>query len=150
MRTRDCMAVLFSVLSLQAQEVCARPPIGSAVENPPSLSSSKGTLQLDLFFRTFVDRYRQTRFCYVTEDRLQAPTLRVKPGDEVVLRLANQIPPAPDSEHHHAAGCTTGAMTASSTNLHFHGLDLPPTCHQDETLGTRVQPDDPAFEYRFK
>jgi FtsP/CotA-like multicopper oxidase with cupredoxin domain len=144
------MAVLFSVLSLQAQEVCARPPIGSAVENPPSLSSSKGTLQLDLFFRTFVDRYRQTRFCYVTEDRLQAPTLRVKPGDEVVLRLANQIPPAPDSEHHHAAGCTTGAMTASSTNLHFHGLDLPPTCHQDETLGTRVQPDDPAFEYRFK
>ncbi len=39
-------------------------------------------------------------------------------------------------------------MSASSTNLHFHGLDLPPTCHQDETLRTLI-PAAGSFEYRF-
>ena len=41
-------------------------------------------------------------------------------------------------------------MTAASTNLHFHGLSIPPTCHQDDTLRTLVAPSDPAFEYRIK
>ncbi len=40
-------------------------------------------------------------------------------------------------------------MTAISTNLHFHGLTIPPVCHQDEVLTTSVQPGDPPFEYRF-
>ena len=25
-------------------------------------------------------------------------------------------------------------MTATSTNLHFHGLTVPPVCHQDDVL----------------
>ena len=41
-------------------------------------------------------------------------------------------------------------MFASSTNLHFHGLAVPPVCHQDETLKTVIQPGDPAFEYRVQ
>ena len=41
-------------------------------------------------------------------------------------------------------------MTASTTNLHFHGLSVPPTCHQDDVLKTMVQPGDPAFEYHFQ
>ena len=40
-------------------------------------------------------------------------------------------------------------MTPTSTNLHFHGLTLPPVCHQDEVLKTSIQPEDPPFEYRF-
>ena len=48
------------------------------------------------------------------------------------------------------APCLSGAMTATSTNLHFHGLTVPPVCHQDEVLKTAVQPDDPPFEYRFR
>ena len=40
-------------------------------------------------------------------------------------------------------------MSPSSTNLHFHGLDLPPTCHQDETLRTLIPPAG-SFEYRIK
>jgi len=43
-----------------------------------------------------------------------------------------------------------GAMTSSSTNLHFHGLSVPAVCHQDETLKTLIQPGDPAFEYRIE
>jgi len=41
-------------------------------------------------------------------------------------------------------------MTADSTNLHFHGLSIPPGCHQDESLNTVVQPAESAFEYKFR
>ena len=41
-------------------------------------------------------------------------------------------------------------MTATSTNLHFHGLTIPPVCHQDDVLKTSISPRDPAFEYRFR
>lgn len=41
-------------------------------------------------------------------------------------------------------------MTATSTNLHFHGLVVPPVCHQDDTLKTLVQPSSPPFKYSFE
>ena len=41
-------------------------------------------------------------------------------------------------------------MALTSTNLHFHGLTIPPVCHQDEALKTSIQPGDAAFEYRFR
>jgi FtsP/CotA-like multicopper oxidase with cupredoxin domain len=41
-------------------------------------------------------------------------------------------------------------MSAVSTNLHFHGLTIPPVCHQDDVMKTSVQPDDAPFEYRFR
>ena len=41
-------------------------------------------------------------------------------------------------------------MTSISTNLHFHGLTVPPVCHQDDVLKTSIQPSDPPFEYRFR
>lgn len=136
---------------MHGQEVCPRSAIGSAVQDPQAVWSVQGALHLDLFFRKYIDRYRQTRFCYVTQNGMQAPTLRVHPGDELVLTLANQLPAAADmsAAHSHGGGCTgVQRMSDASTNLHFHGLDLPPTCHQDETLRTLVQPGAAAFEYR--
>jgi FtsP/CotA-like multicopper oxidase with cupredoxin domain len=60
-------------------------------------------------------------------------------------------------EHSHGKGsaqdsdpCTSGTMSAVSTNLHFHGLTVPPVCHQDDVLKTSIQPTDPPFEYRFQ
>jgi FtsP/CotA-like multicopper oxidase with cupredoxin domain len=41
-------------------------------------------------------------------------------------------------------------MTATSTNLHFHGLTIPSTCHQDEVINTSIQPQDGPFQYRFR
>ena len=46
--------------------------------------------------------------------------------------------------------CANGHMTASSTNLHFHGLTVPAVCHQDDVMRTMIQPGDPPFEYRFR
>ncbi len=41
-------------------------------------------------------------------------------------------------------------MTATATNLHFHGLTIPAVCHQDDVLRTSIQPADTPFEYRFR
>jgi len=41
-------------------------------------------------------------------------------------------------------------ITALSTNLHFHGLEVPPICHQDDVIHTSIQPSEPGFEYRFR
>jgi hypothetical protein len=46
--------------------------------------------------------------------------------------------------------CSEGKMMAASTNLHFHGLAIPPVCHQDDVLHTVVGPSAAPFEYRFQ
>jgi FtsP/CotA-like multicopper oxidase with cupredoxin domain len=140
---------------------CPRPPAGSIVQDAHERVSSNGVLELTLTERSAVDEKGNTRYCYVDEDGFQAPTLRVRPGDSLVVHLRNEItaPAAAGAHSHHATEravesnsdpCAGGTMNASSTNLHFHGLAVPPTCHQDETLKTVIQPGDPAFEYRIR
>ena len=41
-------------------------------------------------------------------------------------------------------------MSAVATNLHFHGMAIPPVCHQDDVLKTAIDPGDPPFEYRVR
>ena len=43
-----------------------------------------------------------------------------------------------------------GQMTLQSTNLHFHGLNVPPTCHQDDVLDTLIQPGTPGFGFKIQ
>ncbi len=132
---------------------------------PPELKSVAGVLDADLAIYDYRTLDGTPRYCYLTPDGHEAPTLRVRPGDLVVLRLTNRLVEldagAGESgmAHHHHTGagagadsnpCTSGAMTATSTNLHFHGMTLPPVCHQDEVLKTSIQPGDPPFEYRFQ
>jgi len=58
--------------------------------------------------------------------------------------------PAHAHAHSSANPCTSGIMSPVSTNLHFHGLTIPPVCHQDDVMKTSLQPGDAPFEYRFK
>ena len=139
----------------QQATVCPRPSPGAAVTPPADLRSSNGLLRVDFALRTVVDGYGLTLYCYVTSDGAQSPTLRVHPGDEIVLNLKNELPaanggPVHDHAHHQANPCGRGVVTASSTNLHFHGLDVPPVCHQDDVIHTLIQPGDRAFEYRLR
>ncbi len=144
-----------------ASQVCPRPAAGSTVPEPEDLRSKHGVLAVDLVYRSFVDAGGQTRYCYIyAKDNSQAPTLRLRPGDELILRLKNELPTAmPQAMSAHtttahdgsaAQMCVGGPMTAASTNLHFHGLTIPPVCHQDDTLRTLVEPSSPPFEYRFR
>jgi FtsP/CotA-like multicopper oxidase with cupredoxin domain len=124
-------------------------------------------LKVDLSVHDFREADGSTRYCYVLPDGSVAPTLRLHPGDLLVLHLKNELvdpdpaqaqSPAHRHEHTHEHGspakavdpCSSGAMTAVSTNLHFHGLTVPPVCHQDDVLKTSIQPNDPPFEYRFQ
>ncbi|MGA7794164.1 MAG: multicopper oxidase domain-containing protein [Candidatus Acidiferrales bacterium] len=142
-----------------APEICPRPSAGSRASEPESLSSDHGVLRVTLKFLTAVDAQGHIRYCYVYKDGAQAPTLRVNPGDTLILNLENDI--APESAHSLPSpppvrmqmqpdSCSEAKMTASSTNLHFHGLMIPPVCHQDDVLHTVVGPSATPFEYRFQ
>jgi FtsP/CotA-like multicopper oxidase with cupredoxin domain len=141
---------------------CSRPPPGSVVPEPKDLRSRAGVLTLDMSLHDVRERDGTVRYCYRLTDGTESPTLRLQPGDLLVLRLKNALtelePQAGMRMHPHSmAGmsghgdpCSSGAMSSTSTNLHFHGLTVPPMCHQDDVLKTSIQPSDPPFEYRFR
>ena len=152
-------------------------------------------MRVDLSYRTSVDAQGETHFCYVSPDGKEAPTLRVKPGDLLVMRLTNVEPKSAAATQSNAAarnaaatsqpsaaaggaaataasataagatvaaaiahshahaksnGCTAGSMSATATNVHFHGLTVPPVCHQDDVLNTLIEAGDAPFEYRLR
>lgn len=151
MLSRCYLIVIFPALYLYAADVCPRPDTGAAVFPPAEISSSSGRLRVALSFRRQLDDYGLTRYCYIDDRNAEAPTLRVMPGDEVVLDLKNDIESKIAPEHRHAGNsCSAGVMTPFSTNLHFHGLAIPPACHQDDVIHTSIQPSEPEFQYRFR
>ncbi|HEY2461271.1 MAG TPA: multicopper oxidase domain-containing protein [Candidatus Acidoferrum sp.] len=157
----------------QPTATCLRAPEGSTVAEPADLRSQNGLLKVALSFRSDQDTNGQTRYCYIATDGAQAPNLRLNPGDTLILTLKNEIPASiaptdatpsvhPNHTMPQAADqasnstqqsrdiCSGSPMTATATNLHFHGLVLPPTCHQDDTLKTLIEPTDRPFQYKVK
>jgi FtsP/CotA-like multicopper oxidase with cupredoxin domain len=152
--------------------VCSRVAAGGTVPEPEDLRSRDGLLRLTLTFHSGVDAAGRKTFCYVDDDGRQEPTLRVQPGDQVVVTLKNEAMAAePGSNPQRPTGgkndtgrkpiiedtgtaareiCAGRGTKPGSTNLHFHGITIPPVCHQDDVLHTAVQPGDAAFEYRFQ
>jgi FtsP/CotA-like multicopper oxidase with cupredoxin domain len=159
------IAVALCVPGLRAQDrpagVCARPPAGSMVDEPSDVRSKDGVLDIHLIAQNARQSDGRTRYCFTDSDGHESPNLRVHPGDQVIVHLKNAMTdlggdkaarsamPMPMAE---ASGdlCTkSGAMTLISTNLHFHGTTIPPTCHQDDVMKTFVQAGE-EFEYRFR
>jgi FtsP/CotA-like multicopper oxidase with cupredoxin domain len=158
-----CLALALPPLYAQdATEACPRPAEGSLVTQPEDLRSHNGVLKVELTARNSRQSDGSTRYCYIDEKGAESPTLRVNPGDLVILNLKNDLTDfraatvESGQQHMHrgtegsGSSCTSGRMTSLSTNLHFHGLTIPPVCHQDDVLKTAIQPGDPAFEYRFR
>ncbi|HEY4739534.1 MAG TPA: multicopper oxidase domain-containing protein [Candidatus Acidoferrales bacterium] len=143
-----------------ASQDCRRPTVGSTILEPKDLRSRNGVLKVELTFRKSSEPNGNTRFCYIAPDGSEAPTLRVNPGDLLILTLKNDIPasskpaaPAMVMGPKGAAStesCASREMTVDSTNVHFHGLSIPPVCHQDDVLNTSIEPSDQPFEYRFR
>jgi len=142
------------------QEACRREPEGSTATQSADLRSEHGVLKVALKVRNSLDANGHMRYCYVDAHGNQSPTLRVQPGDTLIVTLKNEISaPAPDRSSTAMATkptpakmdpCTGGVMSPVATNLHFHGLSVPPVCHQDETMKTLIEPGDPPFEYRLQ
>jgi FtsP/CotA-like multicopper oxidase with cupredoxin domain len=147
-----------SAQQASSEQLCPRPLAGAAVTNPPELRSHNGVLELGLHLRYQRTQVSQgpPRYCYVTDDGLESPTLRVSPGDHLIIHLHNDLPPDPPNvAKTHAmdamdstAECAGGPMNSSSTNLHFHGMTIPAVCHQDEVIHTVVQAGQ-SFDYHI-
>jgi FtsP/CotA-like multicopper oxidase with cupredoxin domain len=157
---------------------CPRPAPGSVVQDPKDLRSHDGMLKLDLTIHDFKEKDGSVRYCYLLPDGTQSPTLRLHPGDLLILHLTDLLvhygtavsgaqavsglattaaaPTAPakkmtmDMQRVSSDPCTRGTMSDVATNMHFHGLTVPPVCHQDDVLKTSILPGDPPFEYRFR
>jgi FtsP/CotA-like multicopper oxidase with cupredoxin domain len=144
------------------QDPCPRPPEGSEVIEPEDLRSQNGILKVDLSVHNYREKDGSIRYCYLLADGTQSPTLRLHPGDLLLLTLKNDLinpenfSTATIRSHSHVNSektsdpCFSNLMTVTSTNLHFHGLTIRPVCHEDDVLATSIQPGDAPFEYRFR
>jgi FtsP/CotA-like multicopper oxidase with cupredoxin domain len=159
-----CVAPGFQPLWAQVptKNICPRPQQASTVEEPEDLRSQNGVLEVELTAIDGADGNGAARYCYTDAAGRESPNLRANPGDLVILHLKNALTdPNPGGTgaaqaHSHKQAqtssdpCTSGIMSPVSTNLHFHGLTIPPVCHQDDVMKTSVQPGDAPFEYRFR
>jgi FtsP/CotA-like multicopper oxidase with cupredoxin domain len=156
------VGALLPGLCRAAADPCARPPPAGLVSDPPALRSRDGVLSLELAVRNYREADGSVRYCYVTPAGEQSPTLRMRPGDLLILKLKNELDDfgsaAAAPAHAHAAAkraakedpCSSASMSLTATNLHFHGLTVPPVCHQDDVLKTSIAAGAPPFEYRFR
>ena len=144
-----------------ASESCSV-AVGNSIESPKELVSRNGHLQVSLRLRNSLDSAGQMHYCYIDEHGDRSPTLRLRPGDLLVLRLKNELkselksesshPHPSTTEHSHRAArpdCASAMMTMDSTNLHFHGLSVSPSCHSDDSLHVSIAPSK-TFVYRVR
>ncbi len=152
-------AILIAGSFLSAAAQCPpRPQPGTVLQDTLSLTSQNGVLNANLTLGHSVDVNGYTHYCYkykTTTGLVEAPTLRLNPGDQLQLHVGDDItssgPQSMSAMDMMAPTGTTcgdsGTATINSTNVHFHGLNIPPTCHQDDVLTTLIQPGSPGFQY---
>jgi FtsP/CotA-like multicopper oxidase with cupredoxin domain len=156
-----------AISSASAQPTCPpRPLPGNLVVNPLDLLSQNGVLNVDLTLQNQQGTDGYMHYCYVymyQGQPVEAPTLRMNPGDTLNLNLTDniqapydrlpkkmkmsmEIPPngSPDPD------CNGGTVLPGSTNMHFHGLNVPPICHQDDVINTLIQSGDQPFPYSIQ
>jgi FtsP/CotA-like multicopper oxidase with cupredoxin domain len=165
---------MLGVVSAAAQTICpVRPIPGTPVVNPLDLYSENGVLTVNLTLQNQKQSDGFMHYCYnynYQGQTVEAPTLRLNPGDQLILNLTNNIQapydryeeprnaPLEQMQHssagHHVASpdddCSGQEMMLGSTNIHFHGLNISPTCHQDDVINTIIQSGDPAFQYNIQ
>ena len=144
-------SVLTPYFGAMAADVCPRFAAGSDVKAPPDIYSSAGKLHVALNYWTTVDDAGRTLFCYETPDGLESPTLHVQPGDTVQVDLTNMLPSLGGGSMfaNASAACRDNIMTPTSINMHFHGLNVSPKCHGDETIPTLINSGE-TFTYRIQ
>src|ERR1035438_5008713 len=151
----------------QAPQCPVRPAPGSIVQDAISLNSQNGNLTLGLTLRNAADPQDFMHYCFdytASSGMIEAPTLRLNPGDTLTLNLTDQLnvvnPPtagmsrpmmhmAHDIGTGSTSGCPATTLDANTINVHFHGLNVPPICHQDDVINTLIQPNQ-TFQYQIQ
>jgi FtsP/CotA-like multicopper oxidase with cupredoxin domain len=129
---------------------CPRLAPGSVVHNPPSLFSQKGVLVVNFSYQTTTDADGRTLFCFMTPDGKENPTLHVRPGDHLIVNVTNNVPASGGMTMAMSAAdqCGDSIMTATSMNIHYHGTNTSPICHQDEVIHTVINSGQ-SFQYNL-
>lgn len=117
---------------------CSRPPAGSVVRNAPALFSSNGVLNVRFTYQHRFDSAGRELFCLMTPDGLQNPTLYLNPGDHLIITVTNNLPPGTNPMTLSAPNCGASTMNSTSLNIHYHGTNTSPVCHQDEVIKTII------------
>ncbi len=153
--------VIATFVGLAAAQCPNRPVPGTVLYDAPSIYSQNGTLNAAFTMGHSVDQFGYTHYCYkytTSTGTVEAPTLRVNPGDTLLLNITDDItngPPqsktAMDMSMPTGPTCGDGGTpTINSTNVHFHGLNVSPNCGSDDVLTTLIQPGSPGFQYTVK
>ena len=138
---------------------CQRFPAGSVVQQPPTLFSQHGVLNVSFSYQTTTDSFGRQLFCFMTPSGLENPTLYVNPGDTLNVTVTNNtpvvLPSAPNvtTEKYNPPNCgdtteielnadtvAAGTMTGGSMNIHYHGTNTTPGCHGDNVVKTLINP----------
>jgi FtsP/CotA-like multicopper oxidase with cupredoxin domain len=126
---------------------CPRFKAGSVVHNPRALFSSNGVLAVRFSYQHTFDNDGTELLCFMTPDGLENPTLRVKPGDHLIITITNNTPSTPAiMPPLDLPTCANPQATQSSINIHYHGTNTSPACHQDEVIKTIINSGE-TFQY---
>jgi FtsP/CotA-like multicopper oxidase with cupredoxin domain len=128
---------------------CPRYQAGTVIQQPPSLFSFRGVLNVRFSYQTTTDKYGRTLYCLMTPDGLQEPTLHVNQGDTLSITVTNNTPKSPIEETFNPPNCGADSMTGTSTNIHFHGTNTSPACGADNVVKTLVNSGQ-TFHYNVK
>jgi FtsP/CotA-like multicopper oxidase with cupredoxin domain len=107
-------------------------PVLPLAPGAEALRSRDGLLRTRLRVRYARNRIGGVQWVTRTFDgRIPGPTLRMRPGDTLQLRLFNDLPP--EAEEHHPMDINM-PHGFNVTNLHTHGLHVSPKCSDDGTV----------------
>src|SRR5579871_4401218 len=84
-------------IGIAAPDPCTRPAPGSVVPEPRDLRSQNGVLKVQMSIHDVREANGAAHYCYLLPDGSIAPTLRLHPGDLLILTLKNNLvdPDAP-------------------------------------------------------
>ncbi len=114
---------------LGKRTISSQPLPESSVNLAPLYQSSNGLLELDLEAREhLVNLGANQAYLLTYNGQVPAPRLEAKPGDKVRINFTNNL--------------------SQPTNLHYHGLHIPPTGNADNVF-LRINPGE-KFTYEFE
>jgi FtsP/CotA-like multicopper oxidase with cupredoxin domain len=108
--------ILLATQAIAAQSQIAAPPL---LSNPPEARSPVVLMA--------VNDPRNGKGAFSFEGHENPPVIRAFPGEDIRLRYINAM----SADSHERC---IGQPCMNMTNLHFHGLHVPPTAPQDDVL----------------
>jgi FtsP/CotA-like multicopper oxidase with cupredoxin domain len=119
------IAPLAAAAAAPAPSTRAAAAAATELANPPQIVSSGGTLTFNVSAQ--LSGSGTPEFVYNGSN--VPPTLRLNPGDTLIVNYTNNLPAPPN-----------GAGYTNATNLHYHGLHVSPANGSDDEIDMLAQP----------